>query len=58
MNEASIGILVILVFEQLTVSAGESVTSLAKKLQRLLLVDVAKDGFLSRHSQRLWRADK
>lgn len=36
----------ILMFQQLAVSAGEAVTRLTEKLQWLLLVDVAEDGLL------------
>lgn len=46
--------LVILVFEQLAVSAGESVTRLTEKLQGLLLVDVAKDGLLRGKAECFW----
>lgn len=50
--------LVILVFQQLAVSAGESVARLAEKLQRLLLVDVAEDGLLRGKANSFWETDR
>lgn len=47
--------LVILVFEQLAVSAGEPVACLAEKLQWLLFVDVAEDGLLGGKAYCFWK---
>lgn len=49
--------LVILVLQQLAVSAGEPVARLAEKLQRLLLVDVAKHGLLRGKANCFWETD-
>lgn len=48
----------ILVLKELTVSAGKSVTSLTKQLQRFLLVDVTKDGPLRGEADSIWCINK
>lgn len=53
------GLPVVLVLEELAVSAGEQVARLAEELQRLLLVDVAEDGPLGRRQPvHLWTGGK
>lgn len=48
-----LSILMVLVLQQLTVPAGQSVARLAEQLQRLLLVDVTEHGLRRGHADCL-----